>query len=265
MDWRRFREIIQRNHQNEAEVEAALKEFKERKIWDGDIPKLMKEIGEKLGVFKIEIPMRDPDFGACFFKTPDGQYLLLNSSQPRCSMNFAFCHDIYHVLHGTPEHINEVREVHLNQDYLYHANEGRANLFAASLLMPETDFRTMAHHYGSHYPEADKQVAHLMHYFEAPFAAVLLRLYELKIWESADQAKELLEYDTRRIYTLFDECWLNRETLLPTMNDDFGRLMSLLAREGDKLNQNEIMSTYNHTRIMETIQTLYEQIRFNHD
>lgn len=261
MDFDRFREIIQRNQRNEEDVRISLHQFSKRVSWDGEVPKLMKRIGEDLDVFILELPMRDSDFGACFLKTPDSQYLLLNSNQPRCNMNFAFCHDIYHVLHGSPEHINELRQVHFNQDYLQHVNESKANLFAANLLMPEIEFRKMNKDFSSKYADFDKQVVLLMDYFEAPFVAVLLRLYELKIWNDVIRAKELLNYKLEDIKALFEELWITQEILNPTLQDDFGRLMNLLEKQGDELIQNELMSEFNQKHIIKTVKELYHSIR----
>jgi len=133
----------------------------------------MKEIADKLDVLIFQVPLIDSDFGAVFLDTGYSKYLLLNSSQPRSKMYFSFCHDIYHILSGVPEYINEKREVHFNNDYPSNENEGKANLFAANLLMPEVEFRKMYDLYKADNNDIEEIVAKLMNYFSSPFVAVL--------------------------------------------------------------------------------------------
>ncbi|AEV69878.1 ImmA/IrrE family metallo-endopeptidase [Acetivibrio clariflavus] len=261
MDFKRFKEIIIKNRTYTANVKESIKIFNDKVRWDGNIPKIMKEIGEKLGVLIFQVPLADKDFGAVFLDTGYSKYLLLNSSQPRNKMYFSFCHDIYHILNGVPEYLNEKREVHFNQDYASNDNECKANLFAANLLMPEVEFRKMYDLYKDDNKEIEKIVAKLMNYFSSPFVAVLIRLYELEILEKVEEVKGLLKYEDKQIKELFDSLWLDKDILEPTFKDEMPFLLEMLKIEGTDLVEKQLMSEYNFNRIIGEIEKIYSIIR----
>lgn len=261
MDFNRFKEIIIKNRTYSDSVKESLKVFHDRVRWNGNIPKIMKEIGEKLDVFIFQVPLADSDFGAVFLDTGYSKYLLLNSSQPRNKMYFSFCHDIYHIINGVPEYINEKREVHLNQDYLSNDNESKANLFAANILMPEVEFRKMYDLYKDDNEEIEKIVAKLMNYFSSPFVAVLIRLYELEILEKTEEVKDMLKYKDEQIKDLFDSLWLEQDILEPTYKDEMPFVLNMLKIEGTDLVKKQLLSEYNYKRIIDGIEKIYLDIR----
>jgi len=265
MNFSRFKEILIKNREYEMDVQEALKSFHDQIIVDGDIPKIMREIGKKLDTLIIEIPMRDVDFGVCFLKTGYSKYLLLNSNQPRNKMYFSFCHDVYHILNGTPDYINEKREVHFNQDYFENENESKSNLFAANLLMPGLEFKKMYSMFNENLDDEAMVVVKLMNYFNAPLVAVLIRLYELQILEDISIAKKLLECDEECIRSLFEELWLDKEILEPSLKDEMGYLFESLKKEGARLVENELLSESNLEKILDNTWKLYESIRVKHD
>ena len=261
MEFSRFKEIIIRNRAYVDCVKEILKVFHDRVRWDGDIPKIMKEIGKKLNVLIVQIPMNDSDFGAVFLETGYSKYLLLNSNQPRNKMYFSFCHDIYHILSGIPDYINEKREVHFNQDYASNDNESKANLFAANLLMPEVEFKKMFDLYKADDEAIEKIVLKLMNYFSSPFVSVLIRLYELGILEKTEDIKEVLEYGNDQIEELFDSLWLDQDILKPTLKDEMPFVLKMLKNEGTDLMERQLLSEYNYNRIIESIERIYLEIR----
>jgi len=261
MDFSRFKEIIIKNRTYVSSVKETLKIFYDKVRWDGDIPKIMKEIGEKLDVLIVQVPMTDSDFGAVFFDTGYSKYLLLNSNQPRNKMYFAFCHEIYHILGGMPDYVDEKREVHFNQDYTSNDNESKANLFAANLLMPEVEFRKMYDLYKSDDGNIEKIVAKLMNYFSSPFVAVLLRLYEIGILENIEDVKEMLEYKDSEIEELFDSLCIDKDILNPSLKDEMPYLLKMLKIEGANLLQKQLLSEYNYNYIIENIEKKYFDIR----
>ncbi len=266
MEFKRFKEIIVNSRKYEGDVKEVLKAFHDRVHWPGDIPKLMKEIGKKLNVLIIEIPMRDSDFGAVYFSTMDSKYLLLNSNQPRNKMYFSFCHDIYHILKGTSKYINEEREVHFNQDYSLDENECKANLFAANLLMPEIEFKKM---YELYKDDSNSNLAlivvKLMNYFNSPFTAALIRLFELNIYKNPQDAVELLNFTNEDIEKLFTDLWLDKEILTPTRKDEIRYVYSMLHREGTSLIEEKLISRYDFRKIMGNIERFYNLIRLENN
>jgi Zn-dependent peptidase ImmA (M78 family) len=263
MEFKRFKDIIVTNRNYTHAVKEAIQEFHDLVIWTGDIPKIMKEIGKKLDVLIIEIPMYDSDFGAIYLNTGYSKYLLLNSNQPRNKMYFSFCHDIYHILKGTPDYINEKREVHFNQDYTNDENECKASLFAANLLIPEIEFRKLYGLYKEDNEDISIIVIRLMNYFNAPFVAVLIRLFELDILKKVEDIKELLILENQDIEVLFDKMWIDKEILKPTLNDEMVHVLGRLEAEGIELIKEQLISEYNYGNIMENIKKIYNEIRLN--
>lgn len=265
MNFKRFKNIITENTEYEIDIKETIKEFEEKVFVDGDIPKVIKEVGIKLNILIIEIPMKDSDFGACYLENNYSKYLLLNSNQPRCKMYFSFCHDIYHIVKGTPNYINEKREVHFNEKYFENENENKANLFAANLMMPETEFRKMYKIFKEDVEEVEHVIVKLMNYFNSPFVAVLIRIYELRILTDAKIAKRLLDYDSERIKGLFEELWLDKDILEPSYKDEMKYLLDKMKKEGKDLIEENLLSAVNYENIIKNIQNLYNDIRMRHN
>ena len=268
MEFDRFKEIIINNRIYDDEVKVAVSEFYDKiNCSYVDIPKLMKEIGSKLDVTVIEIPMKDSDFGAFFLNTSYSKYLLLNSNQPRSKMYFSFCHDIYHVLkdNGSSSNINEKREVHLNSDYTASPTECKASLFAANLMMPEKEFRTMY----ALYKESEKAgyleniVLKLINYFNSPFIAVLIRLFELQILDNLKDVKEFLPISDDDLKQKLNKLWINDEIITPTLNDEMNYVFDKLEQEASKLISEELLSEYSYNKIVERIKYFYNKVLLN--
>jgi Zn-dependent peptidase ImmA (M78 family) len=265
MNFSRFKEIIIKNREHELDVKKTIQNFNTKVFLDGDIPKVMREIGKRLDTLIVEIPMKDSDFGACYLATSYSKYLLLNSNQPRSKMYFSFCHDVYHILNGTPDYINEKREVHFNQEYFANENESKANLFAANLLMPEVEFEKMFNLFIEDFEKIEYVIVKLMNYFNSPFMAVLIRLFELQILKDSSIVKELLDYDLEKVEALFDELWLDKEILEPSLKDEMGYLVEVLKKEGQRLVNEDLLSEVNLNNILQSIETLYASIRVSKD
>ncbi|MCT4595456.1 MAG: ImmA/IrrE family metallo-endopeptidase [Anaeromicrobium sp.] len=261
MEFRKFKEIVINNRLHYTDVEETLDEFYDTVNCKGDIPKLMKEIGRKLNVMIIEIPMKYDDFGAVFLNTTYSNYLLLNSNQPRNKMYFAFCHDIYHVLKGSTNYINEKREVYFNNDYTTDENERKANLFAANLLMPKVEFNKIYRLYKSEDLSTEDIVLKLMNYFDSTFVSVLIRLFELDILKDINEVKPLLEIKKDDLKKKLEKLWINTEIITPTLNDEMSHVFNMIEKEGKDLIKNQFMSEYNYYKIVERLKKMYEEIR----
>jgi hypothetical protein len=189
--------------------------------------------------------------------------LLLNSNQARNKMYFSFCHDIYHILKGTPDYINDKREVYFNQDYSTNEIECKANLFAANLLMPEYEFIRMYELYNDDSEDLPSTIVRLMSYFNAPYASVLLRLFELNILgqESLKELKDLIALEKDDVDKLFDKLWIDKEVLSPSLNDEMKHIFIMLEKEGKYLLEEQLISEYDFTNIMVNIKKFYNEIK----
>ncbi|MBU5485744.1 ImmA/IrrE family metallo-endopeptidase [Clostridium sp. MSJ-11] len=263
MEFNRFKRTITNNRKFETSVKEALNEFNNRVQWSGDIPKIMKEIGKKLDVLIFEIPMKDSEFGAVYLDTTYSKYLLLNSNQPRSKMYFSFCHDLYHIIKGTPDYINERREVYFNHEYTGDENECKANLFAANLLMPEYEFKKMYELYNNDSEDTLYTIIKLMNYFNSPYVAVLLRLFELNIFGNDDLKglNNFLELEMNDVEKLFDELWIDKEILTPTLKDEMGHIFNIIKKEGEYLLKKQLISEYDFKNIQKNIELFYNEIK----
>lgn len=263
MEFKRFKQIITNNRRYKQSTRETLKEFNDKVGWFSDITKVMKEIGNKLDVFIFQIPMKDSEFGAVYLDTTYSKYLLLNSNQPRNKMYFSFCHDIYHILKGTSDYINEKREVHFNQEYRTDEIECKANFFAANLLMPENEFVKMYELYKSDNDDILYIVIRLMNYFNSPYIAVLLRLFELNIFgnEELKQVRVLLDLQNNDLKRLFDKFWIDKEILTPTLKDEMNYIFDIVKKEGYNLLGKQLISEYDFKNIYTNIEKLYKEIK----
>ncbi|MGN1032929.1 MAG: ImmA/IrrE family metallo-endopeptidase [Intestinibacter sp.] len=263
MNYKRFREIIQNGRKYEKEVDEAIQEFQKIVNLNGNITKLMKEISERLDLFMIEIPMKDSDFGAVFLDSGYSKYLLLNSNQSRCKMYFSFFHDIYHVLKGSTNYINERREVHFNNDYLMDENECKANLFAAKLLMPEPEFVNMYNLYKYNNPNLEEITLKLMNYFDSPFIAVLIRLFELNLIDSMEEIIELLNIDDKQLKHKLNKIGISDEIIKPTLEDNMEYVFELLNTNGLKLIEEGLLDENRYKSIISRLKKFYEEIKLD--
>lgn len=265
MDFNRFKDIIKNGREYEDEVDKAIFDFNQiiKFNINGNITKLMREIAEGLELFMIEVPMIDSDFGAVFLDFGYSKYLLLNSNQSRCKMYFSFFHDIYHVLKGSTNYINERREVHFNNDYLRDENESKANLFAAKLLMPKNEFKNMYNLYQSNSSNLEETILKLMNYFSSPFVAVVIRLFELELIDSMENIIGLLDIKGETLNNKLNKIGISDEILRPTLNDEMEYIFELLKIEGRKLMEADLLDEYRYYNIIERLKKFYEEIKLN--
>ena len=207
--------------------------------------------------------MKFSDFGAVFFDTGYSKYLLLNSNQPRCKMYFSFFHDIYHVLKGSTNYINERKEVHFNDNYLMDENECKANLFAAKILMPEHEFKYMYNLYKANKVNLVDTVLKLMNYFSSPFMAVLIRLFELNLIDSLENVVELLDFNDTVLKYKLNEIGISDEILQPTLNDEMEYILKIIEKHAEELISNNLLDEYRYNSIMERIKIFYEEIKID--
>lgn len=265
MDFNRFKKIIKKGREYEDEVDITVEEFYKTVNFNinGNTTKLMKEIAERLDLFMIEIPMKDSDFGAVFLDSGYSKYLLLNSNQSRCKMYFSFFHDIYHVLKGSTNYINERREVHFNNDYLMDDNECKANLFAAKLLMPKHEFKNMYELYKSSNLSLEDITLKLMNYFNSPFIAVLIRLFELDLIDSMEEVIEFLDMSEENLKEKLNKIGISDEILKPTLNDEMEYIFELLKTNGTKLIEANLLDEYRYKNIINRLEKFYKEIKLD--
>lgn len=265
MNYDRFSKIVKNTKNIENEVKEVLDEFHEKINIDCDSIKRIKDVGEAFEINVFDIPMKEKDFGAVSYKTGYSKYIFLNTNQPRCKMNFSYYHDIYHILRGSSNMLNESKDVHLNEDYLLDENECKANLFSAMIIMPERKFKLMYSQYYKSHKDLKATVYKLMSYFSAPYISVLLRICELNLIENMRDMDEYLIYDDNELINEFNILGISDEILKPTLADDSKFLYKTIEDTAKKLIKKGLMDKEKYERLKANIIRLVEGIKVNGD
>lgn len=261
MDFDRFKQIIITNKEYEESVNESVIRFADIMPIQRNFTKVMKEIGEFLDIIVLQIPMRSEEIGAVSYKTKHSKYIILNSNQPSCKMYFSFYHDIYHVLNGSTKFINELKEVHLNKDYLYDENEIKANLFSAKILMPDLEFKKMYDTYSSKDNAFNIVILKLMNYFNSPYVAVLLRLFELNLLKSTENVETYLKLNEADLIQIFCENGISSDILKPTFEDDSTYLTTKIEKEAQSLISQNLLDEAKYDKLITRINIFIEAIK----
>lgn len=261
MIFSKFKDIVRYNKEFEQDVLKTVQKFNDCFNWSGDITKLIKEVGDSLGVFVVELPIKNEKFGAQLLKTPYSCYLILNSLQPRNKMYFSFCHEVYHILEGSTNYLNEIREVCLNEEYVTDPKEYKANCFAAHLLMPKEEFKKMHRLYSEKENEVLTIIFKLMNYFNAPYTAILIRLTELELLPKGVDLKNLLNFNVEFIGEELQKRWISKECLLPTRQDDSNLVIHEMKNKANELIEKDLLSQYNADKIIERTKKLLDEVK----
>ena len=251
----RLRRIIEYSDRNQAEIEAKVKKFYSSVGMSSDsemlnILQISRTFFRKKGYLVFEIPFADKEIGA----------IVINTTLPKVNVNFAICHEIYHVYFQEDEFKHKVQFA--NDDYYEYDEEFAANLFAGMLLMPETSFRVMYHKFKA---EADGDelgtIIQLMNYYEVPYMAALIRCYELGLPENKSISEELLKVDRDTIREKFVKLWLDISILEASKKDDYANLEKLVHWFGAEYMKDSYLNQRTVTKVLQNMRALYRDIK----
>ena len=187
-------------------------------------------------------------------------YIVLNTSVPKVNVNFAICHELYHVFYQEGEFSSKVEFA--NERYYEHEEEYAANLFASMLLMPEASFRFM---YSKFQKESDSDmkdtILRLMNYYQAPYMSVLIRCYELGLPGTERISEELMNMDQDSIRMRFVELWLDDSILNATRKDDYLHLEVLVKHFGQEYIQDSYLNERTFQKVIQNMRVLYSKIK----
>ena len=176
------------------------------------------------------------------------------------NVNFAICHEVYHVFSQKSEFRSKVE---FTDDYYSgHEEELAANLFAGMLLMPETSFRQMYSLFKNE-SEGNEQdtILRLMNYYQTPYMAVLIRCYELELPDSNAVSEGLLNVDAEFIRRRFDELWLDGTILDASRRDDFPQMEALVERFGGECVRDSYLNERTLKKVLQNMRALYSEIK----
>ena len=217
----------------------------------------------KKGYLLIEMPFSDKEIGAICYKGNGRGYVVLNSSLPKVNVNFALCHELYHIFFQKRP-MKHAIELYMNDHYFDDEEELAANAFAGNLLMPASNFKKMYYKFSKECSKQDFEIeiiAKLMNYYEAPYMAVVIRCYGLKLLGGGEKLKRLLDSEEVDIRKEFTKLWLNEKILEPTMRDDFDKFESLVRNTGKEMEREEIISGKEVETALQNMRKIYKEIK----
>ena len=265
MDIERFRKIIRYSDTNRESIEIKIKQFYSFIGMSSDkevlnIMQIVRPSFRKKGYFIFEIPFADKEIGALCYKGDALGYIVLNTSLPKVNVNFAICHELYHVFYQKSNFKTKVEFV--NEHYYDNEEELAANLFAGMLLMPETSFCFMYHKFKeeSKGNETDTLIR-LMNYYQVPYMAVLIRCYEFGLLESDRVSEELLNIEQDKIRKRFVDLWLDDSILDATKKDDYIHLKEMITQFGNDYIKDSYLNERTLKKVIQNMQVLYAEIK----
>lgn len=265
MNIERLRRIIAYSDANRDDMEAKVKGFYLFAGMSGDkevlnIMQIVRPSFQKKGYLILEIPFADEEIGALMFKGDALGYIVLNTSLPKVNVNFALCHELYHVLYQKNEFRPKVEFA--KEHYYEHEEEFAANLFAGMLLMPESGFRFMYKKFREESKDNERDtIIRLMNYYQAPYMAVLIRCYELGLPDTDSVSEELLKVDRDSVRERFIDLWLDDWILDATKKDDYRHLQVLVERFGNECIRNSLISERTLRKVLQNMKSLYSEVK----
>ncbi|MGF0032324.1 ImmA/IrrE family metallo-endopeptidase [Bariatricus sp. SGI.154] len=265
MNISRFRKIIEYSDSNKDDIESKVRKFYSLVGMSSDkevlnILQIVRTFFLRRGYLVLEIPFADEEIGALCYKGDALGYIVLNTSLPKVNVNFAICHEIYHVYFQKGEF--KPRVEFANDHYYEYEDEFAANLFAGMILMPETSFRLMYHKFktDSKGNELDTMVR-LMNYYEVPYMSVLIRCNELGLTESNSISEEFFNMDCETIREKFVELWLDYSILEATKKDDYAHLESIVNQFGREYIKDSYLNERTLKKVIRNMRILYSEIK----
>ena len=265
MNIERLRKILAYSDANKDDMKSKVKNFYSFVGMSSDkevlnIMQITRPAFTKKGYFVLEIPLADEKIGALCYKGDALGYIVLNTSLPKVNVNFAICHELYHVFYQKTEFRPKVEFT--DEHYYKHEEEFAANLFAGMLLMPEANFCFMYNKFleESNHNEKDT-IIRLMNYYQAPYMAVLIRCYEFRLSDTNHNLEELLNPDRKYIRERFTDLWLDNSILDATKKDDYTHLKTLVSHLGNEYLENSYLSERTLKKVLQNMQALYPEIK----
>lgn len=265
MNIERFRKIIEYSDANRNDMESKVRNFYSFAGMNSDIEvlnimQIVRPSFRKKGYLVVEIPFADEEIGALCYKGDALGYIVLNTSLPKVNVNFAVCHELYHVFYQKSEFRPKVEFA--NDHYYEHEEEYAANLFAGMFLMPEVSFRFMYMKFkGESKGDEKDTVIRLMNYYQAPYMAVLIRCYELGLPDTDSISEELLNVNRDYIRERFIELWLDDSILNATKKDDYTRLETVVVHFGEEYIKDSYLNKRTLERVLQNMRKLYSEIK----
>ncbi len=265
MNVERLRKIIAYSEKNREEIYSCVKRFCSFAGIEYDsellnILQIVRSSFKKKGYFVFEMPFADDEIGALCYRGDGLGYVVVNTSLPKVSVNFAIAHEIYHVFFGEDEFVSKVEFA--DEHYYEYEEEYAANLFAAMLLMPEVSFRRMYTKFKDESGENEVDtIIRLMSYYQVPYMAVLIRCLELNLITENTLPESLFNFDRVQIKQKLAELWLDEGIMDASNRDDYSHIEIIVESVGREYIRNEYINERTLQKVLHNMRELYTKIK----
>lgn len=204
--------------------------------------------------YLVVAPIEDSSLGGFILYQSQKHICYINSWHPRVYQNFILFHELYHVISRTEQN-TEKEELHvvesdMDSDY----DERKADYFASLLLLDKE--KLVSFYQSLQNKNFLYSIFYTMRHFGAPYKAVLIRLYELKLI-SLDVLVEHfdLKFDfVKEFVNLgFDPAPVQRSFTI-----DFSQIESVIRENTFNLPE---LATESNLKILNEVKTYFEQLK----
>lgn len=265
MNIEKLKRIIQYSDIHKTDIETKVEKFYTlAEMSNGkdvlNIMQIVRPFFKERGYLVLEMPFSDNEIGALCYRGDALGYIVLNTSLPKVTVNFALCHELYHVLFQKSSVKTKVEFA--SDNYYEHEEEFAANLFAGMLMMPEAGFSYMYKKFKkeSEGNEEDTLIR-LMNYYQAPYMAVLVRCYELRLTDNDSISEEVMNADQESIRERFIDLWLDSSILEATKRDDYAHLELTVKRMGQEYIEDAYINDRTLYYVLRNMRKLYAEIK----
>lgn len=277
MDKNKLLQILQYNREHQDDTFQVCQKFYHRLGKDSpvvipEVQTFVECILESNHTCFVHIPLKSKEIGAFHICINQVNYVVLNTTKSRANNNFALMHELYHLLfQDDKSQCNS--DIYLN-NYSDDDDEMAANAFAASMLMPRDDFKKTAQIFWDRAESFFSQrpllpylgvVYALMRYFATTYMAVVIRCFELKVFDENDD--ELMEYllaqnDYEMQADIFGQLSGESHIMKPSYEDDFEtKLYQRAEMKGHELVERGLITEEDLEYRLEELRMTYERLK----
>lgn len=254
MDKEKLYKILEFNKSHSKEISTAKNIFydsigRQNPVVISNMQTLAQLIFDNRGYKFLRIPMKSKEIGAFQLKFNNSNYLVLNTSKSLANNNFAIAHELYHVLVQNNSTGNTA-DLYLN-NYDEIEEEQMANAFAGAVIMPTEDVKSVVGLLEKKRVPIEEEQKHpyihelitvfaLMSYYQTTYMSVVIRCYELDIFDTGDSLLMdiLLQNNSEeKQKELFRNMPMRKgdvSIMEPTGEDDFEKLFDEAKKIGEK-------------------------------
>ena len=254
MDKEKLYKILEFNKSHSKEISTAKNIFydsigRQNPVVISDMQTLAQLIFDNRGYKFLRIPMKSKEIGAFQLRFNNSNYLVLNTSKSLANNNFAIAHELYHVLVQNNSTGNTA-DLYLN-NYDEIEEEQMANAFAGAVIMPTEDVKSVVGLLEKKRVPIEEEQKHpyihelitvfaLMSYYQTTYMSVVIRCYELDIFDTGDSLlmNILLQNNSEeKQKELFRNMPMRKgdvSIMEPTGEDDFEKLFDEAKKIGEK-------------------------------